>query len=51
MKKYKKIAKTNKDYCPCCGERWEDCICENIFNEDGLIHGDDQEIESGLGIY
>jgi len=43
-----KPKRTNKNYCPVCNMLWEDCICENIFDEDDLIHKDDQEIESGL---
>ena len=43
--------RSNRDYCPECNERWEDCPCENIYPEDSLINQDDQDVESGFNIF
>ena len=42
---------SNKDYCPVCWELWEECTCEDEFDEGDLIERDDQDIESGYNIY
>ena len=49
MKKQKPI--TEVELCPGCLERFEDCLCEDIFDEQDLIDKDDDHVASGLGIY
>ena len=49
MKKQKPI--TEVELCSVCLERFEDCLCEDIFNEEDLLRRDDDHVASGLGIY
>jgi len=40
--------RTNKKYCPVCGEEWEFCECEQLYPEPELIKLDEQIIESSI---
>ena len=34
--------KTNKDFCPSCNQRWEDCDCDEYFPMSLILELDDE---------
>ena len=46
-----RLKEFTKTHCPGCGEKWENCICENLYPEQDLIDQDDQNIEDSFNIF